>query len=77
MINLNDLAELADQLRKLGFDATQEFLYTARGCQEGLSIGEDFFPLAELSLPDNRDALEKFDFAAVKAHRAALSARTA
>ena len=70
MINVNDLSELADQLRKLGIDASQEFLYTPRGCQEGLTIGEDFFPLSELSLPENQDALERFDFAAVKARRA-------
>jgi hypothetical protein len=73
MINVNDLSELADQLRKLGIDASQEFLYTSRGCQEGLTIGEDFFPLSELSLPENHDALERFDFAAVKARRAASS----
>lgn len=73
MINLDDLAELAEQLRKLGLDATQEFLYGPRGCQEGLTIGEDFFPLSELSLPENQDALERFDFAAVKARRGACT----
>ena len=73
MVNLVDLYELANQLRKLGIDASQEFLYTSRGCQEGLTIGEDFFPLSELSLPENQDALERFDFAAIKARRAASS----
>ncbi len=71
MVNLDDLYELAEQLRKRGFDASQEFLYTARGSQEGLTIGEDFFPLSELSLPENQDALERFDFEAIKARRVA------
>ena len=71
MIDLNDLAELAEELRKRGLDATYECLYGPRGCEEGLSIGEDFFPLYELSLAENREALERLDFAAIKARRGA------
>ncbi|MCC6860252.1 MAG: hypothetical protein IT158_16915 [Bryobacterales bacterium] len=71
MICLDDLDQVAEELRKRGLDATHEFLYGPRGCEEGLAIGEDFYPLWELSLPENREALEKFDFRAVKAHRGA------
>ncbi len=71
MIKLDDLAQLAEDLRKLGLDASHEVLYLRRGCQEGLTIGEDFFSLWELSRPENQDALEKFDFAAIKSRRGA------
>ena len=71
MIDLDDLAQFAEDLRKLGLDATHEFLYGPHGCQEGLTIGEDFYSLWELRLPENRDALERSDFAAVKARRTA------
>ena len=47
------------------------FLYGSRGCQEGLDVGEDFFPLWELNLPENQDAFERYDFAAIKARRGA------
>jgi len=69
MIHLDDLAQIADELRHIGIDAYHEFLYGPRGCQEGLDVGEDFFPLWELSLPENQDAFERHDFAAIKARR--------
>lgn len=70
MLHLDDLEELCEELRKLGYEACHDFLYSPRGCQEGLEVGEDFFPLSELTSPENRDALERLDFAAIKARRA-------
>ena len=69
MIHLDDLAEIAENLRKVGVDADHEFLYVHGGCQEGLDVGEDFFPLWELNLPENQDAFERRDFASIKARR--------
>ena len=69
MIHLDDLAQIAEDLRSLGIDACHEFLYCARGCQEGLDVGEDFFPLWELNLPENQEAFERYDFEAIKARR--------
>jgi hypothetical protein len=69
MIHLDDLAEIAEELRKTGIDAWHEFLYGHGGCQEGLDVGEDFFPLWEINLPENQDAFERHDFAAIKARR--------
>jgi hypothetical protein len=71
MGKLDDLEQLAEDLRKLGLDANYEFLYVRSGCQEGLTIGEDFFSRSELSLPENQDALDRFDFAAIRARRGA------
>jgi hypothetical protein len=69
MIHHDDLAQIADELRNMGIDAYHEFLYGPRGCQGGLDVGEDFFPLWELSLPENQDAFERHDFATIKARR--------
>ncbi len=69
MISIDDLAQAAEDLRRLGFDAFHEFLYGRYGCMEGLDVGEDFFPLWELSLPENQEDLAKADFAAIKARR--------
>jgi hypothetical protein len=69
MILLDDLAQMAEDLRKLGLDVCQEFVYGPQGCLEGLDVGEDFFPLWELRLPENREALERLDFEAIKARR--------
>jgi hypothetical protein len=69
MIHLNDLAQIAEDLQKAGVDACHEFLYGPHGCREGLDVGEDFFPLWELNLPENQDAFERYDFAAIKARR--------
>ncbi len=69
MIHLDDLAQIAEDLKKLGVDACYEVLYGPHGFQEGLDVGEDFFPLWELNLPENQNAFERFDFAAIKARR--------
>ncbi|PWT97680.1 MAG: hypothetical protein C5B51_30820 [Terriglobia bacterium] len=69
MFPLNDLVQFAEELRKRCIDATYEILYGPHGAMEGLEVGDDFFPLWELSLPENQAALEKFDFAIIKARR--------
>ena len=69
MILLDDLAQLAEDLRKRGLEVCHEFVYGPRGCLEGLDVGEDFFPLWELRLRENQEALERLDFNAIKAHR--------
>jgi hypothetical protein len=69
MFPLNDLVQVAEDLRELSFDARYVILYGPRGGVEGLEVGDDFFPLWELSLPENRAALEKLDFEAIKARR--------
>jgi hypothetical protein len=71
MIQVDNLAQFAEELRKLGIDATHEIIF-ALGCyQEGLDVGDEFFPLWELSSPENEEALTHFDFAAIKARRGA------
>jgi hypothetical protein len=69
MIVLDDLAQVAEDLRRRGLDAVHDFLYSARGCVEGLDVGEDFFPRWELSLPENAEALAQADFVAIKSRR--------
>ena len=69
MINLDDLAQVAEDLRRQGIDACHDFLYGPHGCLEGLDVGDDFFPLWELLLPENEDAMDRRDFAAIKARR--------
>ena len=66
---LDDLGQVAEDLRKRGVDAQHDFLYGPHGCVEGLDVGEDFFPLWELRLPENRASLEQADFAAIKDRR--------
>lgn len=70
MISLEDLGAVADELRKRGIDAVHDFLYGPHGCVEGLDVGDDFFPRWELSMPENLEALERADFAAIKERRA-------
>lgn len=69
MSRLDDLDQLAEDLRRLGVEACHDFLYGPWGCREGLDVGDDFFPLSELSLPENQEALERLDFEAIKARR--------
>ena len=69
MIQVDNLAEIAEELRRRGIEACHEIVYGLHGGREGLDVGEDFFPLWELVLPDNREALTRFDFAAIKARR--------
>ena len=64
-----DLVMLAETLRSRGCDACHEIVAGPHGYQEGLDLDEDFFPLWELILPENQDALERLDFAAIKARR--------
>jgi hypothetical protein len=69
MIRIDNPVELAEDLRKLGLDASHEIVYGPRGYQEGLDVGEDFFPLWELALPENLQSLALLDFDAIKARR--------
>jgi len=69
MIQIDDPVQFAEDLRKLGFDACHEIVFGPRGYQEGLDVGTDFFPLWELTLPENQKALAHLDFAAIKARR--------
>jgi hypothetical protein len=69
MFSIDDPVQLAEDLRKRGFDAAHEIVFGPRGYQEGLDVGSDFFPLWELTLPENRSALAQLDFAAIKARR--------
>src|SRR5260370_40826188 len=69
MIHLDDLAQIAEDLRKAGVGVCHEVLSGPRGLLEGLDVGEDFFPLWELNLPDDQEAFERYDFAAIKARR--------
>jgi hypothetical protein len=68
---LDDPAQFAEDLKKMGIDACHQILYGLHGGMEGLDIGDEFFPLWELSLPENQADLEKLDFAAIKARRGA------
>jgi hypothetical protein len=69
MIQVDNPVQLAEDLRKLGLDASHEIVYGPHGYQEGLDVGEDFFPMWELTLPENQDALAILDFGAIKARR--------
>ncbi len=69
MVHIDNPVQLAEDLRKLGFDASHEIVFGPRGYQEGLDVGDDFFPLWELTLPENREALALLDFSAIKARR--------
>ncbi len=69
MLHPDDLDQIVEDLRKLGIEACHEFVYGPRGCVEGLDVGEDFFPVWELTLPENQEALARMDFEAIKANR--------
>jgi hypothetical protein len=66
---LDDLAQTAEDLRSMGIDANYEIVYCARWCLEGLDVGDDFFPLWELSLSENEADLAACNFARIKARR--------
>ena len=68
-MQLDDLAQVAEDLRRRGVDACHDFLYGPHGCLEGLDVGEDFFPLWELVMPENQDAVDRMDFAEIKRRR--------
>ncbi len=44
MIQADNPVQLAEDLRKLGLDASHEIVYGPRGYQEGVDVGDDFFP---------------------------------
>ena len=69
MLQFEDLAEVAEDLRRRGIDACHQFLYGAHAALEGLEVADEFYPLWELLLPENQDAGEQLDFAAIKARR--------
>ena len=69
MIQVDNLAEIAEELRRRGVEACHEIVYGLHGGREGLDVGEDFFPLWELILPHNQEDLSRLDFAAIKARR--------
>ena len=69
MFPIDDLVQVAEDLRRLSVDATYVILYGPHGGVEGLEVGEDFFPRWELSLPENRAALDKLDFVIIKSRR--------
>jgi hypothetical protein len=69
MICLDDLYQVAEDLRKRGVAAEYESLYSSHGWLEGLDVGDDFFPVWELGLAENLEALERADFAAIKKRR--------
>jgi hypothetical protein len=71
MIVLDDLAQVAEDLRRQGLDVEHDFLYSTHGCVEGLDVGDDFFPRWELGLAENAEALARADFAAIKSRRSA------
>ena len=61
MITLDDLGQVALDLRKRGVDAAHDFLYSPHGCIEGLDVDDEFFPLWELRLQENvADAVTAF-----------------
>ena len=69
MIEPDGLAEFAEELRDEGIDACHDFVFGSHTFLEGLAVGDEFFPLWELILPENRDALDRRDFADIKARR--------
>jgi len=69
MLQLDDLARVAEELRGLGVDVCHDFVYGPHGGLEGLTVAEDFFPLWELNLPENLESLQRADFPAIQARR--------
>jgi hypothetical protein len=69
MSKLDDLAQVAEELRALGIDASHNFLYGPHGCLEGLEVSGEFYPLWELTLPENQDHIAGMNFDAIKARR--------
>ncbi len=69
MLQLDGLAQAAEDLRSRGIDADHVVLFGSHGGVEGLEVCDDFFPLWELLLPTNRDAVDRLDFAAIKLAR--------
>jgi hypothetical protein len=69
MMAIENPARFAEDLCQSGLEARHEIVYGPLGYLEGLDVGADFFPVWELLLPENRRALARLDFAAIKARR--------
>jgi hypothetical protein len=69
VLQTDELAQVAEQLRREGIDAEHDFVFGSHMWMEGLEIDDEFFPLWELIIPDNCEAFERRDFAAIKARR--------
>lgn len=69
MIQFDNPVQLAEELCKLGLDASHEIVFGPRGYQEAVDVGDEFFPLWELTMPENQGFLAALDFAAIKARR--------
>lgn len=69
MIEADELAQVAEQLRREGIDAEHDFVFGLHTWMEGLEIDDEFYPLWELIIPDNREAFERRDFEAIRARR--------
>ena len=71
MLQTDELAQAAEDLRREGIDAKHSFVYGAHMWVEGLEIGDEFFPLWELIAEDNCEAFERRDFSGIVARRCA------
>jgi hypothetical protein len=69
MAQIDNLARFAEELQQRGVDVCYEIVGSPHCYQEGLDVGDDFFPMWELTLPENQQALEALDFASIKARR--------
>lgn len=69
MGQFDNLAQLADDLRSRGVEADYEIVFAEDRFLEGLDVGEEFFPLWELTEPENEEALARGDFEAIKSRR--------
>jgi hypothetical protein len=69
VLQLDDLAQVAEDLRRRGIDCCHQFLYLSHAALEGLEVGDEFYPLWELILPENQNDVERADFDAIKARR--------
>jgi hypothetical protein len=65
-----DLPKFAESLRSRGLDARADIFRTeSGGPQKGLRVGEHFYPLWELNLKQNRDALSRLDLDEIRSRR--------
>lgn len=69
MSRFDNLADVADELKRRGLDVEYEIVFAEDRYLEGLDVGEEFFPLWELEDPANEAALERGDFEAIKSRR--------
>ena len=71
MLQTDELAQAAEDLRREGIDANHDFVFGTHMWVEGLEIDDEFFPLWELLAEDNGEAFERRDFAAIVSRRCA------